>query len=193
MESNDQINSPALLTTYPPVGISTRPTAVVASTGPTRSMSAFVSSTSSIKTVNDTNPNTRLNSAYQQAITSSTSAFQPIASLQNLLNGKSTNKSAPLLMDIPQHKALARSQQLTKVHISHPQSPSIVYVSFNPIFTKIFHWNFLVDVTRRFQYGLPSSSWNGGASWPSTRSITNLFVQVWDINYFLSNTHPLSG
>ena len=33
-------------------------------------------------------------------------------------------------MDIPQHKALERGQQLTKVHISHPQSPSIVHVKF---------------------------------------------------------------
>ena len=31
-------------------------------------------------------------------------------------------------MDIPQHKALERGQQLTKVHISHPQSPSIIHV-----------------------------------------------------------------
>jgi hypothetical protein len=31
-------------------------------------------------------------------------------------------------MDIPQHKALERGQQLNKVHISHPQSPSIVHV-----------------------------------------------------------------
>ncbi|CAF1211558.1 unnamed protein product [Adineta ricciae] len=134
MESNDQINPPALLTTYPPVGISTRPTALVAPAGPARSISAFVASTSSIKTVNDTNLNTRLNSTDQQTITSSTSAFQPIASLQNLLNGKSTNKSAPLLMDIPQHKALVRGQQLTKVHISHPQSPSIVYLMLHEDF-----------------------------------------------------------
>jgi len=33
-------------------------------------------------------------------------------------------------MDIPQHKALERGQQLNKVHISHPQSPSIVHVKF---------------------------------------------------------------
>jgi len=33
-------------------------------------------------------------------------------------------------MDIPQHKALEREQQLTKVHISHQQSPSIVNVKF---------------------------------------------------------------
>jgi hypothetical protein len=32
-------------------------------------------------------------------------------------------------MDIPQHKALVRGQQLNKVHISHPQSPSIVHVN----------------------------------------------------------------
>jgi hypothetical protein len=37
-------------------------------------------------------------------------------------------------MDIPQHKALERGQQLNKVHISHPQTPSIVHVSngFHP-------------------------------------------------------------
>lgn len=69
----------------------------------------------------------------EQQIISSSSAFQPINSLQNILQKQSTIKSALLLMDIPQHKALERGQQLTKVHISHPQSPSIVHVNFYSI------------------------------------------------------------
>ncbi len=39
-------------------------------------------------------------------------------------------------MDIPQHKALERGQQLNKVHISHPQSPSIVHVNLDFIRNK---------------------------------------------------------
>jgi len=31
-------------------------------------------------------------------------------------------------MDIPKHKPLERGQKLTNVHISHPQSPSIIHV-----------------------------------------------------------------
>jgi hypothetical protein len=64
----------------------------------------------------------------EQERISSPSAFQPINSIQNILSKQSTNKSTPVLMDIPQHKSLERGQQLTKVHISHPQSPSIVHV-----------------------------------------------------------------
>lgn len=51
--------------------------------------------------------------------------------MQNELQKSSTIKSTPVLMDIPQHKALERGQQLNKVHISHPQSPSIVHVNLN--------------------------------------------------------------
>jgi len=67
-------------------------------------------------------------------IQTASSAFQPINSIQNLstnnLNNRQTKiKSQSLLMDIPKHKALKRGQKLTKVHISHSQSPSIVHVN----------------------------------------------------------------
>jgi hypothetical protein len=133
-ETVDQSTPPALLTTIPPVGISTRPTAVIAPAGPTRSISAFFSSNSSIKKANSNSyTNLQKKSLFkttEEEIISSPSAFQPINSIQNILPKQSTNKSTPVLMDIPQHKALERGQQLTKVHISHPQSPSIIHVKF---------------------------------------------------------------
>jgi hypothetical protein len=73
----------------------------------------------------------------EQERISSPSAFQPINSIQNILPKQSANKPAPVLMDIPQHKALERGQQLTKVHISHPQNPSIVHVNYSFWKTKI--------------------------------------------------------
>ncbi|CAF1500647.1 unnamed protein product [Rotaria sp. Silwood1] len=142
-EINEQSTPPALLTTIPPVDISTRPTAIVAPAGPTRSISAFFSSNSSIKkATSNSYSNLHNNSAFktneqqqQQQITSSSSlAFQPINSMQNVLQKQSTIKSAPVLMDIPQHKALERGQQLHKVHISHPQSPSIVHLMLHEDF-----------------------------------------------------------
>ncbi len=126
---------PALLTAIPPVGISTRPTAIVAPAGPTRSISAFFSSNSSIKKANSNSytnlQNKSLFKTTEEQIISSPSAFQPINSLQTILHKQSINKPGPVLMDIPQHKALERGQQLTKVHISHPQSPSIIHVTFS--------------------------------------------------------------
>jgi hypothetical protein len=96
-------------------------------------MSPLFSSNSSIKKGN--NPNytsfqhqTSLKTTKEEN-SSSPSAFQPINPIQNILQKQSTIKSAPLLMDIPQHKSLERGQQLTKVHISHPQSPSTVHVN----------------------------------------------------------------
>ena len=64
-------------------------------------------------------------------MSSSSSAFQPINSIPNILQKQSTIRPAPVLMDIPQHKALERGQQLHRVHISHPQSPSIVHVNLH--------------------------------------------------------------
>jgi hypothetical protein len=136
----EQLTPPAILTTIPPVGISTRPTAVVAPAGPTRSISAFFSSNSSIQKANrntnlhnsSSSKTTEQQQQQQQQITSSSSsAFQPINSIQNILHRQPTIKSAPVLMDIPQHKALVRGQQLNRVHISHPQSSSIVHVNLN--------------------------------------------------------------
>lgn len=50
-------------------------------------------------------------------------------------------------MDIPQHKALERGQQLTRVHVSHPQSPSIVHVNLLCLGFDVHIRLFLVDVT----------------------------------------------
>ncbi|CAF1456625.1 unnamed protein product [Adineta steineri] len=138
LELIEQITPPAILTTIPPVGISTRPTAIIAPPAPTRSISAFFSSNASIKKANSTSYNNlhnnsliKTNEPQQQQIAS---AFQPIHSIQNILHRQSTIKSAPVLMDIPQHKALVRGQQLNKVHISHPQSPSTVHLMLNEDF-----------------------------------------------------------
>ena len=135
-EVHEQSTPPALLTTIPPVGISARPTAIVAPAGPTRSMSTLFSSNSSIKKAEHNNSHhSQPTSSEQQPLTSSliqtsSSAFQPISAMQNALQIPSKIKSAPILMDIPQHKALERGQQLHHVHISHPQSPSVVHVRF---------------------------------------------------------------
>ncbi|UJR30111.1 hypothetical protein I4U23_017652 [Adineta vaga] len=118
-ELNDQINPPTLLTTF------------VAPAGPTRSISAFFSSNSSIQNINSAHQNTFIKTNDQYPVISSTSAFQPI---NNLLHKQSTVKSAPLLMDIPQHKTLIHGQKLSKVHISHPQSPSIVHLMLHEDF-----------------------------------------------------------
>lgn len=134
---NEESTPPALLTTVPPVGVSTRPTAIVAPAGPTRSISAFFTSTSSIKkaTCNNIPNNSTLNfiprPGTSSLIQTASSAFQPI---QNLSSNNISNRSMP--MDIPKHKPLERGQNLTHVHISHPQSPSIVHVieNFQAIF-----------------------------------------------------------
>ena len=141
-EVTDQPTPPALLTTIPPVGISTRPTAVIASAVPMRSISAFFSGSSAIKKGNGNlsmNIHDKLScktngQQQQQQQISSPSAFQPIHVVSDALPKSITNKPVPLLMDIPQHKALERGQQLTKVHISHPQTPSIVHVNFSLLF-----------------------------------------------------------
>ncbi|CAF3194194.1 unnamed protein product [Rotaria socialis] len=138
----EQTTPPALLTTIPPVGISTRPTAIVASADPTRSISAFFSSNSSIKKATSynnihNNTVTKINEQQQQQqiSSSSSSAFQPInSSSQNNLQNQSAMKPAPVLMDIPQHKALERGQQLNRVHIAHPQSPSTVHLMLHTDF-----------------------------------------------------------
>lgn len=99
-------------------------------------MSAFFSSNSSIKKANSNNTYDFQNTS-PQPITSSliqtaSSAFQPINSLQNLssniINRQTKIKSQSILMDIPKHKPLECGQKLTNVHISHPQSPSIIHV-----------------------------------------------------------------
>jgi hypothetical protein len=62
-------------------------------------------------------------------IRTASSAFQPINSIQNLSLNLNKIKSEPYSMDIPKHKPLVRGQKLTNVHISHPQSPSIIHVN----------------------------------------------------------------
>jgi len=62
-------------------------------------------------------------------IQTASSAFQPINSIQNLSLNLNKLKSEPYSMDIPKHKPLVRGQKLTNVHISHPQSPSIIHVN----------------------------------------------------------------
>ena len=138
MESNEQSTPPAVLTAIPPDGILTRPTAIIAPVDPKRSLSALFSSQLSAKEATDNgHRNLKLDSQLksneqQHTISSSlSSAFQPINSIQNILQKQSIIKSTPVLMDIPQHKALERGQQLHRVHISHPQSPSIVHVKFD--------------------------------------------------------------
>jgi hypothetical protein len=61
-------------------------------------------------------------------IRTASSAFHPIISTQNV-SSTTKIKSQHIPMDIPKHKPLERGQKLTKVHISHPQSPSIVHVN----------------------------------------------------------------
>lgn len=145
-EVTDRSTPPALLTTIPPVGISTRPTAVVAPAGPMRSISAFFSGGSAIRKGNGDISN-NLHEKFSSKTTESPSAFQPINIVPKTLPKQTTNKSAPVLMDISQHKALERGQQLTKVHISHPQSSSIVHVNLLRRRFDIHLGIFLVDVT----------------------------------------------
>ncbi|CAF4370977.1 unnamed protein product, partial [Rotaria magnacalcarata] len=77
----------------------------------------------------------KINEQQQQISSSSSSAFQPINSpSQNNLQKQSAMKPAPVLMDIPQHKALERGQQLNRVHIAHPQSPSTVHLMLHEDF-----------------------------------------------------------
>ncbi|CAF3404856.1 unnamed protein product [Rotaria sp. Silwood2] len=138
----EQLTPPALLTAIPPADILTRPTAIIAQAAPIRSISTYFLSNSSIEKVNnkiidDCQTNFILKSN-QQSTTSllkqtSSSAFQPINSIQNLssniINREKKIKPQPVLIDIPKHKPLEHEQKLTKVHISHPQSPSIVHAS----------------------------------------------------------------
>ena len=145
-EVTDRSTPPALLTTIPPVGISARPTAVVAPAGPMRSISAFFSGSSAIRKGNGDISN-NLYEKFSSKTTESPSAFQPINIVPNTLPKQTTNKSTPVLMDIPQHKALERGQQLTKVHISHPQGPSIVHVNLLSLGFDVHMGIFLVDVT----------------------------------------------
>lgn len=132
----EQTIQPALLTANPPVGISTRPTAVIPSVGPERSISAYFTSSSSIKKANSysnihNNSTNKPNEPQQHITSSSSSAFQPINSSHNTVQKQSTTKPVPILMDIPQHKPLECGQRLKRVHVSHPRSPSIVHVNLN--------------------------------------------------------------
>ena len=132
-ESNQRM-APAFLTANHPVGISTRPTAVNPSVGPTRSISAFFSSTSSIKNASNSNTydyptNSSLKSTPQPTskslIQTASSAFQPIQS-QNHHFSSDININP---IEISKHQPLERGQKFVNVHISHPQSPSIVHVN----------------------------------------------------------------
>lgn len=138
---SEPLTPPALLTTLPPANILTRPTAIIAQSGPTRSMSTQFSSNSSIKdlhsqSIDDFQNDFVLDSNQMSSKSflkqTSSSAFQPINSLNNILSNdvirKSKIKSEPIVTDIPKHKPLERGQKLIKVHVSHPQSPSIIYV-----------------------------------------------------------------
>jgi len=125
---------PAILTTIPPVGIATRPTAIVAPAGPTRSMSALFTSKSSVKKATSMGTDQGSLGLSSSLIQTASSAFQPIHTIQNLLHRQSTRKSAPALIDIPQHKPLERGETLHHVHISHPQSPSIVHLMLHEDF-----------------------------------------------------------
>ncbi|CAF1064555.1 unnamed protein product [Adineta steineri] len=136
---SQQIKPPSLLTTSPPVGISTRPTAIIAPAGPTRSTSAFFTSNSSIKSATSYSiDDLQNNSSLKLNQHSKTSAFQPINSTQNsplnTIDRQLKMKSQSTPMDIPKHKILERGQRLTKVHISHPQSPSIVHLMLSEDF-----------------------------------------------------------
>ncbi|CAF1294120.1 unnamed protein product [Rotaria sp. Silwood1] len=144
-----QLTPPALLTAIPPADISTRPTSIIAQAAPTRSISTYFLSNSSIEKVNnkiiDDCQTSSMLKSNQQSTTSllkqtSSSAFQPISSIQNLssntINQQKKTKSQPVLIDIPKHKALECGQKLTKVHISHPQSPSIVYLMLHEDFNR---------------------------------------------------------
>ena len=110
------------------MGISNRPTAIVAPAGPTRSLSAFFSSKSSVKKAAMHQFRSNDITMPSSLIPNLSSAFQPIHSIQNLLHRQASLKTAPVLLDIPQHKPLERVEELHHVHISHPQSPSIVHV-----------------------------------------------------------------
>jgi hypothetical protein len=62
-------------------------------------------------------------------IQTASSAFQPINSIQKVINQQAKTSSQSVPLDIPQHKSLQRGQKLTKVHISHPESPSVIHVN----------------------------------------------------------------
>lgn len=138
-----QSTPPAFLTANPPVGIFTRPTAVIASAGPTRSISAFFSSTSSIKNATSQNtcdyPNSSsLKSTPQPTskcfIQTASSAFQPIQPQTQFSSDKNIEKTNSI--DILKHKSLERGLKLTNVHISHPQSPSIIHIMLHEDFNR---------------------------------------------------------
>ena len=149
---------PALLTTIPPVGVSTRPTAIIGGAGPTRSISAFFSSNVSIKKDNSNSIYDFQSSSLWKSsskptasslIQTASSAFQPIHSLQNLSSNHQETKPKPqsLPLDIPKHPPLKRGERLTSVHISHPESPSIIHVNSTWILIRTTNHFLLVDVT----------------------------------------------
>ncbi|UJR16371.1 hypothetical protein I4U23_003274 [Adineta vaga] len=149
---NNQSKPPISLTAKPPADISTRPTAIVAPAGPTRSMSAFFTSTSSIRkannyTLNDfqnissfkTNSSSLTPSSLIQTATSAFHSINPEQrSSSNTNNSQIKIKSSfsSALMDIPEHKPLERGQKLKRVHISHPQSSSIVHLMLHEDFKR---------------------------------------------------------
>ncbi|CAM4760348.1 unnamed protein product [Rotaria magnacalcarata] len=152
IEVVEHLTPPAYLTKIPPADISTRPTAIIAQAGLTRSISTYFSSNSSVgklasTSIDDLKNYSSLKSKQQSSKSylkqTSSSAFQPISTIKNLssnsINRKSKLKSQPLMIDIPTHKPLERGKKFTKVHISHPQSPSIVHIMLKEDFTRACH------------------------------------------------------
>ena len=177
-EPIERSTPPALLTANPPVGISNRPTAIVAPAGPTRSLSAFFSSKSSVKEAAIHQFQSNDITMPSSLIPNSSSAFQPIHSIQNLLHRQASLKTAPVLLDIPQHKPLEGGEELHHVHISHPQSPSIVHVGSSGLAEGSNGSASLVDVKRRFQYGVSSTARYGCTSWSAARACSSASIQV---------------
>ncbi|CAF1396588.1 unnamed protein product [Adineta ricciae] len=152
-QKGEQSHPPTLLTTKPPADISTRPTAIVASAAPTRSASALFTSTSSImKATNYNTTDLRDDSSCKinqqpfiksSLVQTNTSAFLPINPSQNSSSNTTNNSrqvksslSSAVSIDIPKHKQLERGQRLTRVRISHPQSPSVVHLMLHEDFKR---------------------------------------------------------
>ena len=82
------------------MGVSTRPTGVVVPAGPTRSISAFFTSKSSVKKAVSHPAQLNELTLSSSLIPNSSSAFQPIHSIQNLLHRQASLKTAAVLLDI---------------------------------------------------------------------------------------------
>ena len=136
---------PVLLTTNLSVNKFSCPTAITIASGPIRSLSIFPPSNSLIKKAKcidvkdrQTINSSTLSKAKCQSTTSflkqaDSTAFESIRSASNIplniINRQTKVNSSSIPMNIPKHKALVCGQKLTKVHISHAQSPSIIYVN----------------------------------------------------------------